>query len=247
LDGVRVYRFALTADEVVRLYLPEVGTLVDPSAQYELNENSGTIANDSSGQGHDGLITGGAAWTPGVFGSALSFDGINDLVEVPSNELFNFGSGTSFSIEAWVRPQNAYVATAQFVSKQASLSSPGFSLMQLNHPQSLFWVRLRDTDGDQTPWISNANGGYINDGNWHHLVMVINRSGGTLTLYTDGVASAPFALNGVGRNGIGDLTSTEPLTFGGPIYPYRGALDGVRVYRAALSALDVDRLYSGQR
>ena len=248
LDRVQIYRSALTAEDVLRLYLPEPD-LPDPNplsvaANYELDEGSGSAALDSSGHHLDGLISGGPAWAGGMFGLSLSLDGVNDLVQVPSSSLLEFGAQDSFSVEAWVRSEPGYAVTSQFVAKQTSLSSPGFSMMQLNHLQSYFWVRLRDTDGDQTPWLGNGGGGFINEGNWHQVVMVVDRSADTLTLYTDGVGSAPYNLTTVGIDGIGSLTSGAPLSLGGPTYRYRGNLDRVRIYRLALTPEEVSDLLS---
>lgn len=58
----------------------------DLQAFYNFDEGSGVIATDSSGNGNNGAIN-GAIWTTGISGSALSFDGIDDFVDLgnPSN------------------------------------------------------------------------------------------------------------------------------------------------------------------
>ncbi len=50
---------------------------------WKLDEVDGTKVVDSSGNGHDGMIYGGATWQPegGHAGGALEFDGVDDYVE----------------------------------------------------------------------------------------------------------------------------------------------------------------------
>ena len=52
-------------------------------AAYGFEEASGTTANDDSGSGRTGTISGATRSTAGRFGSALTFDGVNDWVTVP--------------------------------------------------------------------------------------------------------------------------------------------------------------------
>ena len=57
---------------------------------------------DSSGRGNGGTVS-GAVWSAsGRFGSALSFDGVNDWVTVPDSASLDLSSG--MTVEAWVRP-----------------------------------------------------------------------------------------------------------------------------------------------
>ena len=64
------------------------------------DEGSGSVAKDSGGYGNDGTIY-GATWTDGKYGSALSFDGTGDYVEVLANSSL-FPSG-AITIELWVK------------------------------------------------------------------------------------------------------------------------------------------------
>lgn len=54
-----------------------------------LDEISGDMVMDHSGNGLDGRIFGDPQQVDGVFGNALQFDGEDDYVEVPYNELLN--------------------------------------------------------------------------------------------------------------------------------------------------------------
>jgi hypothetical protein len=59
-------------------------------AAYNFNEGAGGSLTDRTGRGHTGTITGATWTTAGRFGSALSFDGVNDWVTVPDAADFDF-------------------------------------------------------------------------------------------------------------------------------------------------------------
>ena len=58
---------------------------------------------DSSGNGHNGTIS-GASWTAGHDGGALSFDGTSSSVDLGALGTF-YQSG--FTLEAWVKKQSS--------------------------------------------------------------------------------------------------------------------------------------------
>ena len=71
-------------------------------AAYSFNAGTGTTLLDQTGKGHTGTIA-GATWTAqGKFGSALTFDGVNDWVTV--NDANDLDFTTGMTLEAWVYP-----------------------------------------------------------------------------------------------------------------------------------------------
>ena len=77
---------------------PPVGLV----AAYGFDEGSGTTVADSSGSGNGGTVS-GATWAIGKFGTALSFDGVNDIVNVADSASLDLTTG--MTIEAWVLPR----------------------------------------------------------------------------------------------------------------------------------------------
>ena len=71
-------------------------------AAYTFSEGTGGTVADASGGGRTGTMS-GATWTAaGRFGSALSFDGVNDWVTVADTAALDLTSG--MTMEAWVYP-----------------------------------------------------------------------------------------------------------------------------------------------
>ena len=61
-----------------------------------------TTAADASGRGNTGTISGATRTTTGKFGSALSFDGVNDMVTVADSASLDLTNRAT--LEAWVNP-----------------------------------------------------------------------------------------------------------------------------------------------
>ncbi|HET6999234.1 MAG TPA: PQQ-dependent sugar dehydrogenase, partial [Solirubrobacterales bacterium] len=84
---------------------------------YGFEETSGTSVTDASPAKNNGTANGATQTASGRFGRALSFDGINDRVDVPdaaSLELAN-----ALTVEAWVKPTSSRLH-APVVTKETS-------------------------------------------------------------------------------------------------------------------------------
>ncbi len=66
------------------------------------DQGSGSTAVDASGKSNNGTISGATWTTQGKFGSALSFDGVNDWVTVADANTLDLTTG--LTLEAWVFP-----------------------------------------------------------------------------------------------------------------------------------------------
>jgi hypothetical protein len=73
--------------------------------QWKFDENSGTTASDSSGNGNTGTLTSGAGWGVGQNGAAVNLDGLDDYVQVGAQSSLVMTSAVSLS--AWIYPTGA--------------------------------------------------------------------------------------------------------------------------------------------
>lgn len=60
----------------------EAAAAATPIGHWTFDEGSGMTAADSSGNGHDGTLMNGPLWTTGQLNQGLSFDGVDDRVDV---------------------------------------------------------------------------------------------------------------------------------------------------------------------
>ncbi len=196
-------------------------------AGYAFNEGTGTTTTDVSGNGHIGSIT-GATWTPqGRYGSALSFDGVNDMVTVGHSSLLDLPNGMTLS--AWIFPTAHGNGVWRNVLIKERFDGEVYNLysnVDTNVP-TVYAVRSaapgQPLDARGTVALPlNA---------WTHLAAT--HDGTTLRLYVNGVQVGSRAMAG------SLLTSTGALRIGGnSIWGefFQGRIDEVRVYNRALSA-----------
>lgn len=250
IDEVRIYDRALVLDEVQALCdvdaicesAPQGGDLV---GYYPFSGN----ANDESGFGVDGVVVGPtlSADRFGNAGSAFSFDGVDDYIEIPTSAQMEQLTD-EITISAWVRRGVASLQESFVISRRLG-SNPGIQHTIKLSPSgeiSFQWTGAGQPSVGLVTQVYENGFGLLNDGNWHHLA-VSYRFGpaGGGSIYVDGRALDTFFSFGsdgtsvpssvVAPTRIGDQISESPGRF-------RGMIDDVRVYRRALTDQEVVEL-----
>ncbi|MDX3853479.1 LamG-like jellyroll fold domain-containing protein [Streptomyces sp. AK02-01A] len=196
---------------------------------WALDEGKGTTARDSGPNHSDLTLTEGTAWTPGVRGSALKFNGQGQYAETRGPVV---DTTKDYTVSAWVSLDELPGNYATAVSQDGRRVENPF---YLQYGQGAFAF--------STPGGHRARLETIPErGQWYHLVGV--READRLTLYVDGELAA------TADAGPADV-STGPLSVGRAQYDrqkgdyWNGAVDQVRVYDKALTAGEVTALYDG--
>ena len=195
----------------------------DLIAAYGFEEPSGTTAGDASGSGHTGTIAGATRTTAGRFGRALTFDGVNDLVDVAHTSAFN---SPAVTLEAWVRPTVvSWWRTALMKQRGSDMHYALYAVTGSGRPS---W-NVRPTGEFGT--IGTAT---MQVNTWTHLATTYD--GSVMRLYVNGTQ--------VSSRSVGESmpASDGPLTIGGNhVWDewFQGQIDEVRVYNRALSASEI--------
>ena len=122
IDNVRIYSRALSDAELgADMGTPVTASSPGPApaglvAAYAFDEGSGAAVADASGHGNVGTIS-GAAWAQGRYGSALTFDGADDVVTVADADSLDLSS--AMTLEAWVHPSELGTMWRTAILKQA--------------------------------------------------------------------------------------------------------------------------------
>ncbi|HEY0117234.1 MAG TPA: LamG-like jellyroll fold domain-containing protein [Cellulomonas sp.] len=151
---------------------------------YRFGEPAGTVVLDSSGNGRNGTIHGGATRVPGSCaagdGPALTLDGSSGIVSTPTALM----APAEFTIELWVRTTTAVGGRlVGFGSSQTSSSATTDRLLYLTDAgRVVFGVAA----GARVTVASTAA---VNDGAWH-LIDATLATNGAMKLFVDGVAVA---------------------------------------------------------
>ncbi len=198
-------------------------------AHYQFDEGEGTIAKDSSGQGHDGTIH-GAGYVGRGDGFALCLDGEDDYVEIAPNA--DFAGRNEGAFELWFRPrawQGGLIDWSASGSWKDIRLTLAFNTYRRQEQDAIFLVNLADGAGSRHGQLprpaKNA---------WTHLA--VSFRGGQAAIYGDGQVLAVFSGYAPKREGL-------PLWIGrcqglGRDF-FAGEIDEVRVYDRALGHDDV--------
>jgi hypothetical protein len=180
-----------------------------------LDEGLGSTTADASGLEHTGQLGGPGngdsaepSWIQGITGSALHFDGSNDVVEVADAATLRFTG--SFTVESWVRRTQLGSAQAVIAKDEGSSKRNYLVLILSNGFVEFSW---RDASGSSTRKATSSTG--ITDMNWHHVACVFEQPLHQSRIYLDGVQVAASTTNGTPYTGV------QPLRFGA-----RGASSG---------------------
>lgn len=176
---------------------------------------------------------------PGRINRALDFDGIDDRVNVADNDLFDWASSDSFSIELWVQTSQDCTGDKVYVGKHQNNGPQWWLGCRQSGAQGLATFSLRDDATNQLA----LSGAPINDGAWHHLVAIRDASTGKNLLYVDGVAAEAT------QNYTGSFANNNPLTIGYRGNPNAGhadaIIDDVALYTQALTEAEILEHYNG--
>jgi len=200
--------------------------LADPSglvAAYGFEEASGTTATDSSGSANTGTLAGPARSASGRFGAALSFDGVNDLVNVA--DLASLDLTVGMTLEAWVRPGGGGWRTALLKERPGGLAYALYSSSDTNRPMA----EIAASSGGETRGTAG-----LPASTWSHLASTYD--GATLRLYVNGTQVSSRAVSGAIALSSGELRIGGNTIWG---EYFNGLIDEVRVYNRALTAGEV--------
>ena len=209
-------------------------TAVQLQTYLAFDEGTGTSAADSSGNGNKGTLVGGATWATGKVGKAVSLDGSSGYVSLPTGIVAGLGD---FTVAAWV-----YWNAASNWQRVFDFGTGADQYMMLT-PRSgsgtaRFAITLTSNGGEQ---VINAPSA-LPTGQWTHVAVTL--SGNVGTLYVNGSAVGtntamtftPFQLGNTGQNWIGRSQYSDPY--------FNGLIDEFRIYRNALSADQVEALFT---
>ncbi|GGO74843.1 LamG-like jellyroll fold domain-containing protein [Nonomuraea cavernae] len=193
-----------------------------PAAAYGMEEGSGNVVHDSSGNLNSGQAR-NTAWTAGKHGNALFFNGTSSSVDVPPS--YSLQAVRAVTFEAWVNP----ASYGRPDNKEVVISSAGNTLWS---SMTAVWDNVPEASV-RSGQLGSVRGPRLPLNTWSHLAFTFGEDGHRL--YINGVL--------VHHNGLhaGEYLSGSysPLRIGAldissPRDHFHGLIDDVRVYTTAL-------------
>ncbi len=201
-----------------------------PTGVWQFNEGTGTVARDVSGHGHDGTLSGDAAWSQGRFRGALSFDGATGVVDIPAAPVFD---SQTVTVSAWVQAAGSPGDFKYVVAKGANGCLAGsYGLYTGANGGLVFYV---GSNGGTSWTLSPDAGDRVWDGAWHSIIGTYD--GSSVRLYVDGIqiGSGTPSSSGISY-GLPDSNDLLIGNYDGcsGTLDFTGSIDQVRVFDRAL-------------
>jgi hypothetical protein len=205
------------------------------------DEGSGITARDLSGFGNNGTLLDASStnadgntppqWTTGKVGGALSFDGVDDYVKVPSSTSLYITK--EITLVAW-----AY--SANFSGYQAAVSFKDAAVMFSSSNGGLFFRLV--LDGVVNDLWSSKN---IATGTWY--LLITSYRNGQAAWYINGQNTGRWSKSGL----ITNSSCCPYILIGNRVEGlsryWNGLIDEVRIYNRALSDSEIKALYDATK
>lgn len=190
---------------------------------------TGTTWTDLTGNGNNGTLVYGVGYSPSN-GGYLTFDGINDYVDLGSNSAFNL---VNISISIWVKLDTT--ASNNFIAGRYYNTNIENGWIIYYNPTT---QKIRfDGRESSAAYIGNQSINSYNVNTWYNLVFT--KSSNTWSIYANG------GLDMNQNNGVGNVAfSLNNMQFGGAIQSYgsnygKNSIGSVHIYNRALSNSEV--------
>ncbi|MDH4156456.1 MAG: hypothetical protein OEW00_04175 [candidate division Zixibacteria bacterium] len=224
IDEIKVFDGILTEAEILREV--EQSDLV---GSWKFDESTGSVAHDSSGYGHDGILVNGPAWVAGKVGNALEFDGIDDYVEISDNVILR---PPALTLMAWIKP-NQLPSSGTYgpiVKRTPEWQSDANWQMQIVGSGRVNFAYYNGGWRD-SPLSTDA----VSVGEWIHLAITFDSR--VVRIYFNGALDPSFPYTmAVDLN----TAYTSPIIIGkGSGDVFEGTIDEVKLFRQALSAQEI--------
>lgn len=165
----------------------------------------------------------------------LNFSG-NDAITF-SDGIIDIDPSSGFSISFWLKLKGTQSKYAGLVTNATPWNPmQGFQIMLVDN---CLWLELAEnSDRSLLRMISTQS---LNDGSWHHFVLVVNREQSRATFFIDGNKDEST----VSKNVLDDLSNSEPFFIGvsrGQGGFFKGSIDRFSIFNQALNTEDIKKL-----
>ncbi len=216
-----------------------------PVGLWKFDDGSGTKATDSSDSGHTASLINDVSWITGKVDGAVSAKAENkQFATIPAIDL---SATNAVTIALW--SNRSYSTDGGHVLFESTTnfnnSTSGFVFLPDDDTCHGISVALHGNVGYTTNCYSQPSSGV-----WHHLAVVFDKSqtgGNEVAFYVDGILQTPIR-NLQASTNTDDFGNNPIYLFSraGTTYFDSGMVDDFRVYSSALTAAQIQQIYSGK-
>jgi type II secretory pathway pseudopilin PulG len=217
-----------------------ISQISDLVGYWTFNEGASNTAFDYSGYGHNGVWYGSG---PNHYESGFNqtpagkFNGVNDYVRVPSDDLLN---AHSLTIALWIKASE--ITGHNYILEKGSPSQFGISLENgQNHGELEFFLDDDRTCGSKTKSFEGEV--ILTTDVWNFVAFSFDDDSNILKIYVNGQLDKQYLYTGCTPINDGDLYIGRKVD-GSQGYEYGGLMDNVSFYNRALTDSEVLSVYN---
>jgi len=205
-------------------------------------------ANDETGNGNDGTVTGATLTTDrfGTENSAYNFDGVNDWIEADYTGLLDMND-ENFTISVFVKPSQIPEGSHGYIMRYGGNStSPTQTTYAILATDDCFFTFLTAYDPYENYYAYSDTFNLQSDyESWHHLVCIRDNENSQMQIYMDGFLQRTI----ISGSGEWDSMANPRSLFIGTADEspgtglFSGILDDIRIYNRILSESEISDLF----
>ncbi|MBT7402933.1 hypothetical protein HN777_04045, partial [Candidatus Woesearchaeota archaeon] len=207
---------------------------------FDTDISSGTVYDYTTYQ-TNGTIEGDPTWVAdGLSGGAYEFDGSGDYINLGATNALIGDMPQNITISLWVNTTDTVAKYPLSLKRAAGGNSTLFSISSNYGSAGVLGFLTRDYANDSHDYLT-YNGGY-NDGNWHHVVAIVD--GLDRYLYIDNVLRGSDSLGM--QNATGNTDEAIIGGFGATStgLDFTGHIDDVQIFNRSLTPNQVAEMYN---
>ena len=191
----------------------------------------------------DATAYNGAIYNPnGIKFGSYDFDGFNDYVQLPFNNIYNFNQDTPFTFSFWVKYDKCY---ANSTHGEGLFGVPYRYAIFITTNCNNFQFTIRNETGTLMTNLNSISAPKNMNNTWIHLAGTFDTQ--NMSLYVNGIKETNITFN---RN-ITTRTTTIPFRIGNPVsigsgngLYFNGSIDDLMIFNRVLSDSEIQYLYS---
>lgn len=166
--------------------------------------------------------------------TGIKFDGTDWLISSGDVPEFDFGASGDFTFECWAI-NDASATVSILMAKRSSSTSTGYEFLQLSNEE----LRMTLDDGTVDLDIDTTGTAFPNDGQYHHIAVVVDRTADTCEIFVDAVSKVSGSITTL----TASMDNGAQFSLGaraGGASKYTGVLDEARMWNDKRSSTELN-------
>ena len=251
VDDFAIYNRALSATEIQNIFNagsagkclppPPPPTCAPAPAGLVGWWNGEGNANDKAGT-NNGVLEGTLGFASGKVGQAFSFGNVIADLRVPASPALNVGSGSGFTVDAWINPSDVSQLHPIVEWNDGAGSWGVHFYISTDAGPGSFYANITDSGGGWHQMHSLIASLVTNT--FQHVALTYDTASGLATIYCNGLVVAQQNLGSFTPLTTYDVYFGRRPPGGADAYTFEGSIDEASIFNRALTASEIQSIYN---